>query len=254
MRTALLSAMCGLFLAFSTAAHAQQAWVEGAVHHPGAIALKPGARFFHVLRVAKPTGDAYVLGAAVLRSSELAAQRRMKAGLEYDLQALADAQLPAEVAAEVPRLRAWLATLPVTGRVRADLEPRRLELLRFSNRPAADGDRFVYPRRPSTIRVAGAVVAPCEVAHVPLREVADYLRDCAAAAGADRDWLYAIQPDGEVQRLGIASWNRSKGQALAPGALVYVPLDERALRGVAPDFNAEMAAFLATQYLPAETP
>ncbi|WP_024868964.1 capsule biosynthesis GfcC family protein [Pseudoxanthomonas suwonensis] len=254
MRTALLSAMCGLLLSLSTTAHAQQAWVEGAVRQPGAIALGADARFLDVLLVAGPTEEAYPLGGAVLRPSELAAQQRLKAGLEYDLEALAATRLPTGIATQVPRLQAWLKTLPVTGRIRADMDPRRLELDRSSNRPAADGDRFVYPRRPRTIRVVGSVAVPCELAHTPLREAAGYLRDCTIAAGADRDWVYAIQPDGEVQRLGIAPWNRSNGQALAPGALVYVPLDERALREVAPDFNADMAAFLATQYLPAEAP
>ncbi|WP_028920566.1 capsule biosynthesis GfcC family protein [Pseudoxanthomonas suwonensis] len=254
MKRIFLSAACGLLLSFSMAAPARQAWVEGAVRQPGAIALGAGARFADVLLVAGPTGEAYPLGAAVLRPSELAAQRRMKAGLQYDLDALAAAQLPGRVASQVAPLRTWLETLPVTGRVRIDMDPRRLELDRFSNRPAADGDRFVYPRRPHTIRVVGAVAGHCELVHVPLREAADYLRDCAPADSADRDWIYAIQPDGEVQRLGIGAWNRSEGHSLAPGALLYVPLDERAIGDVAPGFNVGMAAFLATQHLPAEAP
>lgn len=254
MRTPAMSAMLALLLAAPVVSPAQQVQVEGEVRQPGAHAIAPGARFVDVIVAAGPTEQAYPLGAAVLRPAATSAQQRMKAGLQYDLEALSAADLPPAVAAQVPRFAAWLDSLPVTGRVRVDLEPRRMEVDRGSNRLAAEGDRFVYPRRPDTIRVAGAVAAPCELPHAPLRDAADYLRECPAAAGADRETLYVIQPDGEVQRLGIAAWNRSAAQALAPGAVVYVPLDERAVRDVAPEFNAGMAAFLATQHLPLGAP
>lgn len=256
---ACLSIAClvaGLFTA-APGASAQdlRVQVSGEVRRPGEHALPAGSRFADAVLAAGPTAQAYPLGAAVLRPTAEIEQRRLKAGLLHDLEVLTSfpGVAPA-VAGRAGALRDWLDALPVTGRVRADLDPRRLETDQASNRRLAGGDRFVYPLRPSTVQVVGAVTAPCTLAHVPLRDAADYLRDCAPAAGADRELVYVIQPDGEVQRLGTALWNRSAPQALAPGAVLYVPLDERALGRLAPDFNQELARFLATQALPVTSP
>lgn len=230
----------------------QRVSVEGAVAHPGTRELPPSARFSDAVLAAAPTPGAYVLGASVLRRDALAAQTRARAGLLYDLQALADDPRSEPAAAALARrLQRWIEGLPATGRVTGRLEPRALEVDLDANRPLAEGDRFVYPSRPATVRIAGAVAQDCAPAHVPLRDARDYLRDCAPDAAADRDWLYAIQPDGHVERLGIAPWNRSAAYPLAPGAWLYVPLSERAVRRVAPDLNRALADFLATQPLPA---
>lgn len=248
--------VAGLFSA-APGASAQDVRVQvsGEVRQPGEHALPAGSRFADAVLAAGPTAQAYPLGAAVLRPAVEAEQQRLKAGLLYDIELLAaSAGTSPDVAARAAALHAWLDTLPATGRVRAEMDPRRLETDPASNRRLASGDRFVYPPRPTTVQVVGAVAAPCTLAHVPLRDAADYLRDCAPIAGADRELLYAIQPDGAVQRLGIALWNRNAPQALAPGAVLYVPLDERALRKLVPDLNGELAQFIATQPLPMTAP
>ncbi|MCD9028702.1 capsule biosynthesis GfcC family protein [Luteimonas sp. BDR2-5] len=220
--------------------------VEGAVHTADTFTVPPGGRLSAAALAAAPTPEAYPTGAMLLRRQALQPQVRLKAGLAHDLAELQrDTDDPA-LRAIAADLAAWLVTAPVTGRVRTELEPRRLEFMPEADFPAADGDRIVYPLRPATIRIVGAVVTPCELPHAPMRDARDYLARCPTRA-ADRDWLYIVQPDGEVHRLGIASWNRSPPQALAPGAVLYVPLPERALRKLDGDFNAEFAAFLATQ-------
>ncbi|MFT4256211.1 MAG: capsule biosynthesis GfcC family protein [Pseudoxanthomonas sp.] len=250
--------LCALAFVVAVPAMAQtapgslHASVEGAVQRPGGFDLPAGARLADAVLAAMPNRHAYPLGAALLRRDAALEQARTRAGLSHDLGALAALpDIDPQTAALIAGLRAWLDALPATGRVPALLEPRALEVDPAANRPLADGDRFVYPARPGTVRVVGAVAQPCELPQVPLRDARDYLDDCAPAKAADRDWLYAIQPDGRVQRLGIAAWNRSAPQPLAPGALVYVPLAERTLREVSPAFNREMAGFLATQHLPA---
>jgi len=230
--------------------------ITGEVQHPGARQLPDGARFADAVLAAMPTALAYPLGAAVLRPSALPEQRRRKAGVAYDLEAIGrDPGVAVAMQVRASVLRQWLDALPVTGRVPVQLDARRLEVDVRSNRILAEGDRFVYPRRPATIRIVGAVTQSCTLAHEPLRDAIEYLRDCAIdRAAADRNILYVIQPDGRVQPLGIAPWNRSAPQALAPGAMVYVPLDEAALGAAGASLNRDVADFLATQPLSAETP
>lgn len=228
-----------------------QARVEGAVAVPGARTFGAGARLADAVLNARPTELAYPLGAALMRRSQVVAHVRLKAGLLYDLDLLADpASVDADLSQAASRLRAWLAGRVATGRVVVQLEPRRLELDLDANGLLADGDHFVYPLRPSTITVVGAVVRDCTLPHVPLQDVADYLPACARSRAADRDQVYVVQPDGRVQTVGIAAWNRSPPQALAPGATVYVPLAEPAVSKIDPDFNREFASFIATQPLP----
>ncbi|MCY1368953.1 hypothetical protein D9M69_559670 [compost metagenome] len=58
-----------------------------------------------------------------------------------------------------------------------------------------------------------------------------------------------VQPNGQVQRQGIALWNRQEAPSPAPGARIYVPVRSAGLGDPTPDLNAEFAAFIATQPL-----
>ncbi|MCX7515277.1 capsule biosynthesis GfcC family protein [Frateuria hangzhouensis] len=231
--------------------------VEGRVVHAGAQALPEGARLADALLAAEVEPDAYVLGAAWLRPSLQPAQRRLKAGVLYDLEVLAgEARLggDADLLALAQRLAQTVRALPITGRAReALLDPRPLELSP-KNHLLADGDRVLFPARPGTIRVTGAVQRDCRLPHQPLRDARDYLADCALAAPAESDWLYVIQPDGAVTRLGTGLWNRAAAQPLAPGAMLYVPIRQSAASAVDPALNDQLAQLLATQPLPEAQP
>ena len=246
-----------LFLLFPAVALADvHVQVDGAVLHPGPRTLPSNTRFADAVLAAMPDDRAYPLGASVLRAAAEPAQRRLKAGVLFDLDALAaSSDVSPALSARAEALRQWIEAMPVTGRVRSELQARRLEADSGSNRPLVDGDRFLFPSRPRTVRVVGAVIASCELPQVPLRDAREYLHDCAIDDdAADRELLWVVQPDGQVQRLSIAAWNRSTPQALAPGAMLYVPLDEKAAEQLAPGLNDELAAFLATQPLPVDVP
>lgn len=232
---------------------ALQVSVEGAVQRPGQQRQDEGARFSDAVLAAMPRRDAYGLGASVFRAEAYAEQLRARAGLLHDLKSMAESlEAPGAVARRARALHAWVEHLPATGRLPLEGDARRLEAGRGdSNRLLAAGDRFFYPQRPSTVSVVGAVGAPCVLPHVAGRDALDYLRDCPVdAMSADADTLQVIQPDGQMQTLGIASWNRSQPQALAPGAIIYVPLPAKVVGRIAPELNNAMAAFLASQPLP----
>ncbi|MCQ4346638.1 capsule biosynthesis GfcC family protein [Pseudomonas stutzeri] len=231
--------------------------VEGQVKSPGRYLLDGETRLFQVVGPAGVEPDAYLAGAAWLHRPYSEAQRKLKAGVLFDLAVLArHARLGErpELAALAERLRVQVAALPVTGRRVQDLDPVVLELERGANRPLADGDILLYPSRPSGVRVVGAVREDCLLEFAALQPARRYLNGCERAPAADRDWLYVIQPDGRVQRQGIGLWNRTSDPLPLPGATLLVPLEQRLLQDVAEELNDDLAAFLATQPLPMEHP
>ncbi len=237
----------------AVAAATVQVEASGAVAAAGVQTLKDGARLSDAALAAKPLPQAYMEGAAWLRSGLLKPQERLKAGILFDLVSLrqrAQHRSQQGIAAFAERLMDMIKPMPVTGRQVALLDPRAVEVNAPENHPVADGDKLYYPARPSTIRVVGAVQHTCELPLVPLQSAAHYLANCVVAAEADRDIIYVIEPDGRVFVQGIALWNRSTPLVLAPGALVYVPLRARAIKPVDPTLNSDIAAFLATQLLP----
>lgn len=231
--------------------------VDGRVAHPGAQTLPAGSRLADAVLQADVLPDAYPPGAAWLRSRLRDEQTRLKAGLLYEagvLRGQARLDGDTDLARLATRLeRAWHA-MPVTGReTQALLDPRPLEIS-DRNHLLDEGDRVVYPPRPHTVRITGAVVKTCTVPFTGLKAARAYLATCPRAAAADPDWLVVIQPDGRIQRRGIAAWNRQPPQPLAPGAVLYVPLKAAALpASVREDFNRDAAHFLATQLLSTDT-
>ncbi len=243
----LLLAMLACLPGFVTATQIE---VRGAVNAPGVRQLHDHARLSDAALAAGVQIDAYMLGAAWFRPALLVEQQRLRAGLLFDIESLhlnALKEDRSELIELSASLGSWLQTLPATGRQVALLDPRAIEVTPAANRPVADGDVLYYPRRPTSIRVVGAVKQSCELPLVALQDARLYLEACPASRLADPDRVFIVQPDGRVFEQGIGLWNRSHPMPLAPGAVVFVPLNESSVRGVAPDLNAELAAFLATQ-------
>lgn len=254
MRRAIVAILClGLAAAALPALAQMQIRIEGAVDHPGVLNVKDSARLSDAALAAQVQPGAYMLGAAWLRPSLQPKQQRLKAGVLFDLDSLHLRSLQHgddALAEEVGRLRNWVATLPVTGRTPALLDPRPVEADAAANLPLLPGDRLFYPSRPGTIRIVGAVRQPCTLPLHPMQDARIYLAACPYARRADRDWIYVIEPDGRVFHQGVALWNRSRPLSLAPGAMIYVPLPARAARRVDDTLNHDVATFLATQTLP----
>ena len=226
---------------------------EGLVAHPGTLSIPVSWRYADAALAASPTADAYLLGAALIRASLIDAQTRLRAGVVYDLSELArraGERGNDELMNRAVAMRGWLLTLPITGRRVAILDPRVVEITADSNLPVENGDVLHYPARPSTVRVVGAVVATCELPLVPMQDARRYLAACPADPVADQDSFFVIQPDGNVMHQGRALRNRSEPLALAPGAVLYVPIATSYTAEVGPDVNRDVAVFLSTQVLP----
>lgn len=226
--------------------------VQGDAAKPGRYSFQEGTRLHDVLLPAQVNPKAYLLGAAWLHTPLRKPQERLKIGVLFDLatvksNALQDNEI--ELAALAERLIDKVQAMPVTGRRVAQLDPVSVELNRGENPYLSNGDVLLYPLRPNTVKVVGAVTAECELAYQPLHTATGYLKNCPRDPGADRDVLFVIQPDGRVFQEGIALWNESKSLSPAPGARIYVPVHSTAKGDPTPDLNTEMAAFIATQPL-----
>ncbi|MCK6190083.1 capsule biosynthesis GfcC family protein [Pseudomonas sp. EYE_354] len=224
--------------------------VSGEVRNPGPVPLHSGARLLDVITAAQPDAQGYWLGAAWLRQGLLMQQTRLKAGVLFDLDALHQAALAAGREARAraaARLYQQVLVLPVTGRQVAMLDPVAVEVGFAPNPLVDDGDRLVYPPRPARVQVLGAVAAPCSLPFTPLQPARAYLDACPPSAQADVDYLWLIQPDGAVTRLGIAAWNREDGAPPAPGSTLLVPIRNDDLDPPTPELNQQLAEFLATQ-------
>ncbi len=170
------------------------------------------------------------------------------------LQRLAMLQNEPGMANAARQLNEQVARLPVTGRRLYRLDPLAVELSAAHSPKLQGGDRLIFPPRPDSIRVTGAVSNDCKLPFESLQQAYRYAQQCPALAEADPDYLYLIQPDGQVSRLGIALWNREESAPPAPGAVVLVPLDATQVGAIVPDLNRELARFIATQPLPMESP
>ena len=222
--------------------------VSGQVRNAGAIEVQASSRLLDVIRASQPDAEGYWLGAAWLHQPLLERQARLKAGVLFDLDTLHRAALSAgnERRAHVAaQLYQQVSAMPVTGRQVAMLDPVAVEVGFAQNPLVSDGDRLVYPPRPDSVRVLGAVATACTLAFQALQPARDYLNACPPVEQTDDLWL--IQPDGRVTRLGIAPWNREDSAPPAPGSTLLVPLRSDDLDPPTPELNQQLAEFLATQ-------
>ena len=229
--------------------------VTGQVSHAGMLDLPAQARLHDAAAAAGVSHGAYSAGAGWYQAHLIKSQQRLKAGIVFDLSLLGagGAQHDGNQAltAAARTMLAWVSLLPVTGRRPAvKLDPDLLEISRQDNYLVEAGDHLVYPARPETVRIIGAVAHPCVLPQRALQDVRTYLAACPASPVADKDTAYLIQPDGSVLSLGIALWNRSAPTTIAPGAVVFIPFDVHAISRLGTGhLNGELADFLATQPL-----
>lgn len=226
--------------------------VQGDAAKPGKYSFVEGTRLHDVLLPAQVNPKAYLLGAAWLHMPLHDAQERLKIGVLFDLATLRSNAIQGDetgLAALAARLRDKVQAMPVTARKVAQLDPVQVELNRKDNPHLSDGDLLLYPTRPTTVRVEGAVLGECELAHQSLQPALSYLEDCPRDPNADADWLFVIQPDGRVFKEGVALWNETRSVPPAPGARIYVPIQNSAQGDPTSDLNTELAAFIATQPL-----
>jgi membrane-associated phospholipid phosphatase len=187
--------------------------------------------------------EAYALGLSWRVPAELPAQAAARSALLRDLATGAGA-LKADAEA-MRRLAELIGMLPATGRVRVAMADARWLQANPDRDPVlAPGHTVVMPARPRTVTVVTARGTRCAVAHAPGRGAMAYVSTCSPSSSRRVDWVWVVQPDGRVQRSGVAIWNAEAQDEPAPGAWIWAPPRDG---GWTEAFSAALAQFLATQ-------
>jgi membrane-associated phospholipid phosphatase len=187
-----------------------------------------------------PSDAAYLPGLSWHVPGEVPAQKALQLEIVSALSG-ADRTIQAHPEA-MRRLRDWVASLPVTGRVPISVPDARWLQMNPARDPViGPGHNFVLPRRPLTVTVVTPDGRLCQVEHRAGHEARGYL-DACAIRGSDTAWI--AQPDGRVQRYGIALWNRETQDEPAPGAWIWAPPRGS---GWTESFSERLIRFLATQ-------
>lgn len=219
------------------------------------LQLAPKTAYLQALQAFVPDYTTYYLGSFLFRQRTKQDQAARKLSLLHDLRAL---QLQSRLLGEpallnfAKKMAAWLARLPSTGRVYAVLDPDILEMTPRDNRTLQMGDHIVLISQPDWIQIVGAVIQPGKVNYQPLRGAALYIGNGNKLVLADRSYLWRILPDGRVGQIPVAAWNHDRYHAVPPGSTLYVPLEKRYVKDINPQFNHQLAEFIATQNFVAE--
>jgi membrane-associated phospholipid phosphatase len=190
-----------------------------------------------------PSAAPYPLGLSWRVPEEVPGQNALRLQLLNSL-AGSDRSVTADPVA-AKRLHDWLSTLPATGRVAVALADARWLLANPTRNPILlPGHTAILPQRPRTVTVVTDEGIRCAVAHAERREAKAYLEACDPASAARADWAWIAQPDGRVQRFGIAIWNQEAQDEPAPGAWIWGPSRDT---GWPERFSEKLITFLATQ-------
>lgn len=153
--------------------------------------------------------------------------------------------LPEVARAARVRMLTLLRGLPPTGRVPVAMADARWLQANPERDPVLRaGQSVVMPARPRTVTVINGRGERCALPHRPGYEARAYVAACDLSSASRVDWAWIAQPDGRVQRFGIARWNRQAQDQPAPGAWIWAPARDA---GWTEAFSERLAAHLATQ-------
>jgi Exopolysaccharide biosynthesis protein YbjH/Capsule biosynthesis GfcC len=141
-----------------------------------------------------------------------------------------------------------LDALPATGRVRVSAANAKwLEAHAIKNPVIGPKDKVNLPKKPRSLRVIDSDGTLCELIHKQGLFAKDYVHACIQNPSS---WVWVVQPDGRVQKNGIALWNRQSQDQPAPGSWIWAPskdvFDEA--------FNRKWANWLSYQGVSSDVP
>ena len=158
----------------------------------------------------------------------------------------AESQHQPELAYNSRMLLQLLSSLTVAGRLDAQLDPDWVRIRPELNPPLAGNYRLWLARRHPVVELYGLVSGADEVTLSPGQGVDAYLNSRELFSGADREWVYLCQPNGQVERVPVAYWNRLHREPM-PGAALFVGFAEDVLPPHHADLNRRIATLIAAR-------
>lgn len=98
------------------------------------------------------------------------------------------------------------------------------DIIRLSqkNDPMLPGDYSLLTQpRSELVHIFGLISQPAALPHQPTVTVSDYLSQLTLLPQANRSVAWLISPNGNIEQIGIAYWNRQQ-RTVAPGSVIYV--------------------------------
>ncbi len=91
--------------------------------------------------------------------------------------------------------------------------------------PGFIAGRYYIKAKPSTqhVSVVGQIDAQASLAFSNTATVRDYLDGVQPKESADNDFVYVIEPNGNVTKQGVAYWNDTHYKPM-PGSVIFLPL------------------------------
>ena len=238
-------------LVWSAFSHAVEVQLAGEGIKPTPIQLADGARLVQlVTQLPSVYGTDIYWPASRISTPALDAQMHQEqAALIAALQQLmlsAESQHQPELAYNSRMLLQLLSSLTVTGRLDAQLDPDWVRIRPELNPPLAGKYQLWLARRHPVVQIYGLSSGPDELPLRPGQGVDVYLNSRELFSGADQEWVYLCQPNGQVQRVPVAYWNRLHREPM-PGAALFVGFAEDALPTEHADLNRRIATLIAAR-------
>jgi polysaccharide export outer membrane protein len=216
-----------------------EASLYGEVRYPGSYGITRGEHLSSLLaRAGGLTRDAYPYGAIFLRRSVAEQERgviqREADTLESQLVGLmgtltiAKTQISDGEVAYITQLTQKMRNADGPGgRVAVVIDPKMVATHPEFDVVLEPGDRLYVPRTPSSVVVAGEVMAPNGLQFQNGMTVKDYIARAGGTTDvADDGHTFVIQPDGSAEQASGTSWLGDPPK-LAPGSVVVVPRNLR---------------------------
>lgn len=238
-------------LVWAACSHAVEVQLAGERIQPIRIQLADGARLEQLVTQLPSAllNDVYWPASRISTPALDAQMQQEQAALVATLQQMmlsAERQHQPELAYNSRMLLQLLSSLTVAGRLDTQLDPDWVRIRSELNPPLAGNYRLWLARRHPVVEFYGLVSGPDVVPLQPGQGVDAYLNTRELFSGADREWVYLCQPDGQVQRVPVAYWNRLHREPM-PGAALFVGFAEDALPPHHADLNRRIATLIAAR-------
>ena len=204
----------------------------GEVVFPGRYTLQKGEKLSDIISRAggltsEADASAAIFTRAALKKQESEKIAQLKAQLESETAQISLTNDKKDVAelAESTDLISKLNIAEAVGRLVIDL-PQVLESEGIEDIRLDNGDALYIPKTKQSISVIGEVQYATSHLYKTGFNLDDYIdRSGGLKTRADHERIYVIKADGSVRLASNDNWFTSRGELLAPGDTIVVPLD-----------------------------